>query len=30
MPALKLLDEDPPHRASNFISGIERMAVEVA
>jgi cytochrome P450 family 142 subfamily A polypeptide 1 len=30
MPALTLLDEEPPHRASNFISGIERMTVETA
>jgi cytochrome P450 family 142 subfamily A polypeptide 1 len=30
MPELKLLEDDPPRRASNFISGIERLTVEVA
>jgi cytochrome P450 family 142 subfamily A polypeptide 1 len=30
LPTLALLDENPPRRASNFISGIERMTVELA
>ena len=28
IPDLRLVEEDPPHRASNFISGIDRMMVE--
>jgi cytochrome P450 family 142 subfamily A polypeptide 1 len=30
LPTLRLLDEEPPRRPSNFISGIERLMVELA
>ena len=30
MPELRLIEDYPPRRASNFISGIERLTVEVA